>query len=99
MDLFEGLFPQLKLYYLTYQKFTVEKNKNYAEQLIEVVENIVQYSKDNELLNTFDSRTSAAQYCLDNNLTNCKLSTARTHICEVCSGKRKTFAKFIWKDE
>ena len=48
VDLFEGLFPQLKLYYLTYQKFTVEKNKNYAEQLIEVVENIVQYSKEND---------------------------------------------------
>lgn len=48
IDLFEGLFSQLKLYYLTYQKFTVEKNKNYAKQLIEVVEDIIQYSKEND---------------------------------------------------
>ena len=33
---FEGLFPSLKLYYFTYQKFTVEKSKSYSEQLIEV---------------------------------------------------------------
>lgn len=44
---FEGLFPPLKLYYYSYQKFTVEKNKNFAEQLIEVVEDIVKYSREN----------------------------------------------------
>ncbi len=42
---FEWLFPSLKLYYYTYQKFTVEKDKSYAEQLIEVIEDIVKYSK------------------------------------------------------
>lgn len=75
------------------------KNNIIVDSYRPIKNKTLQYSKDNELLNTFDSRTSAAQYCLDNNLTNCKLSTARTHICEVCSGKRKTFAKFIWKDE
>ena len=25
---FEGLFPQLKLHYITYQKFTVDKSKS-----------------------------------------------------------------------
>lgn len=44
---FEGLFPQLKLYYFTYQKFTVE-NKNYAEQLVEVIEDMIKYSQDND---------------------------------------------------
>lgn len=44
---FEGLFPQLKLYYYTYQKFTVEKNGNYAMHLIEVVEDIVKFSREN----------------------------------------------------
>jgi len=44
---FEGLFPQLKLYYYTYQQFTVEKSKNYALHLLEVVENIVKYSQEN----------------------------------------------------
>ena len=38
---FEGLFPQLKLHYITYQKFTVEKSKSYAEQLVEIVEGIL----------------------------------------------------------
>ncbi len=38
---FEGLIPELKLYYLSYQKFTIEKSKDYSEQLIELVENII----------------------------------------------------------
>ena len=61
VDLFNGLFPQLKLYYLTYQKFTVEKDKTYAEQLIEVVENIVQYSQENDEVfqETIESLTNA----------------------------------------
>lgn len=44
---FEGLFPPLKLYYYTYQQFTVEKNKNYALHLIEFIEDIVNYSQEN----------------------------------------------------
>ncbi len=62
VDSFEGLFPQLKLYYLTYQKFTVEKNKNYAEQLIEVVENIAQCSKENDSEEVFQETVA----CLAN---------------------------------
>lgn len=45
---FLGLFPQLKLHYLAYQKFTVENNKSYAEQLIEVVEGILDISDQSE---------------------------------------------------
>lgn len=45
---FEGLFPQLKLYYFSYQKFTVEKSKSYAEQLIEIVKDIISYSEECE---------------------------------------------------
>jgi hypothetical protein len=44
---FEGLFPQLKLYYRTYQKFTVENNKSYSKQLIEVVEESIRNLQDN----------------------------------------------------
>lgn len=43
---FEGLFPQLGLYYASYQKFTVEKSKSYADQLIEIVESEIEYSKE-----------------------------------------------------
>ena len=45
---FEGLFPQLKLYYFSYQKFTVEKSKSYADQLIEIVKDIISYSEEYE---------------------------------------------------
>lgn len=38
---FEGLMPQLKLYYLAYQKYTIETKRKFSEQLIFVVENIV----------------------------------------------------------
>lgn len=44
---FEGLFPELKLYYFSYLQFTVEKNKNYALHLVDVVEEIVAYAEEN----------------------------------------------------
>lgn len=55
-----------------------------------------QFSLDNEYLRSFSSLSDAAQYLIDNKLTNCKKSTIRTHISEVCRGKRKTAAKFKW---
>lgn len=56
---FEGLFPQLKLYYFTYQKFTVEKNKNYAEQLVEVIEDMIKYSQDNDSEDVFQEMVAS----------------------------------------
>ena len=50
---FEGLFPQLKLYYYSYQQFTVEKNKSYALNLIEIVEDILKYSRESESKDVF----------------------------------------------
>ena len=55
------------------------------------------YSLKHEYLRTFSSLRDAAQYLIDSNQTNCKLTTIRTHISEVCRGKRKTAAKYIWK--
>lgn len=51
---FEGLYPPLKLYYYSYQKFTVEKTKSFAEQLIEVVEEIVKYSSGNASVDDYE---------------------------------------------
>ena len=45
----------------------------------------------------FASYSEAGQWLIDNNLTGCKLGTIRTHISEVCNGKRKSAAKFVWK--
>ena len=55
------------------------------------------FDKNNNFIRSFSSSIAAAQYLIDNNLTNCKLTTIRTHISEVCRGKRKTAAGFIWR--
>ena len=69
-----------------------------------------QYSKENysimvgmynkktkQLEKVFSSYSEAGQWLIDQKLSNCKLSTIRTHISEVCNQKRKTAAGYIWK--
>ena len=53
--------------------------------------------KNQTLLQSFSSYSEAGQWLIDNNLSNCKISTIRTHISEVCNGKRKSAAGYIWK--
>lgn len=55
------------------------------------------YDKEEKFLRMFASYNEAGQWLIDNNLTGCKLGTIRTHISEVCNGKRKSAAKFVWK--
>ena len=55
------------------------------------------YSLDGEFLKSFSSTNEAAQYMIDNNLTNCKKTTIKQHITEVCTGRRNTAAKYKWK--
>ena len=50
-----------------------------------------------KILKIFTSYSEAGQYLIDNKLSNCKLGTIRTHISEVCNGKRKSAAGFIWE--
>jgi group I intron endonuclease len=47
-------------------------------------------------LRTFATAYDAGRYLIQNKLTNCKLTTIKTHIVEVCKGKRKSAASFIW---
>lgn len=76
------------------------ESKTHAEVAKEKFGKLVSmYSLDDEYIRTFSSLADAAQYMIDNNLTGCKHSTIRTHISEVCRGKRKTAAKFKWKFE
>lgn len=58
---------------------------------------VFMYNKQGEFLKSFASYNEAGQWLIDNQLSNCKLSTIRTHISEVCNGKRKSAAGFIWK--
>jgi hypothetical protein len=55
------------------------------------------YDLNGQYLDTFPAIMDAARYLIENNLTGCKIDTIRTHISEVCRGKRKTAAKRIWK--
>lgn len=55
------------------------------------------YSLEDEFLRSFPSINEAARYMIENNLTNCKHTTIKQHITEVCTGRRKTAAKYKWK--
>jgi len=58
---------------------------------------VTMLSLSEEPVREFDSLYEAATYMVENKLTNCKHSTIRTHIGEVCKGKRKTASKFKWR--
>ena len=45
--------------------------------------------KDNSIIRGFPSMADAARYLIDNQLTNCKMTTIRYHISEVCNGKER----------
>ena len=51
-----------------------------------------------KFINEFETYADAARYLIDNGLTNCKPTTIRYHISEVCRGIRKSAAGFIWKE-
>ena len=55
------------------------------------------YSLDGEFLRSFPSTNEAARYMVENHLTGCKHTTIKKHITEVCTGRRKTAAKYKWK--
>lgn len=55
------------------------------------------YDLEDNFLRTFPSVNAAAKYMVENHLTGCKMTTIKQHITEVCSGKRKTTAKYKWK--
>lgn len=48
-------------------------------------------------LRFFNSCGDAAQHLIEQGLTKCKFDTIRTHISEVCRGKRKSAAGFAWQ--
>ena len=59
---------------------------------------VIQLNKsDRQVIAQFNSIKEAAQEIINQGLSNCKISTASTHIGEVCKGKRKTFAGFAWE--
>lgn len=55
------------------------------------------YDLNGEFLRSFPSTNAAAEYMVQNGLTGCKKTTIKQHITEVCTGRRKTAAKFKWR--
>ena len=55
------------------------------------------FDLSNNYLRSFKSIWEAANFMVENKLTGCKISTIKQHISEVCKGRRKTAAKYIWR--
>ena len=55
------------------------------------------FDLSNNYLRSFKSIWEAANFMVENKLTGCKNSTIKQHISEVCKGRRKTAAKYIWR--
>lgn len=80
----------LKLY-----KINIIPNSKIAQNKYGKIINM--YDLNDNYLRTFPSTTEAAKFMVENKLTNCKMTTIKQHISEVCKGKRNTAAKFKWK--
>ena len=90
-----GIHPKTVKYILEIKNIpTVDSNNIMINQYGKIVN---MYDLSHKYIQSFSTLHDAARYMINNNLTNCKLSTIRTHISEVCRGKRKTAAGFIWK--
>ena len=48
IEQFYGLIHQLKLYYVSYQQFTVEKNGTFIDKIIETIELFIEHVKDSD---------------------------------------------------
>lgn len=56
----------LRLYHLAYQKFTVEKEKSFAEQLIEVVESVIKLSQGEDEIDSITHAYSSMLFDISN---------------------------------
>lgn len=57
------------------------------------------YDKNTQkFVQAFATYADAANWLIENKYTNCKFTTIRYHISEVCHGKRKSAAGFIFKE-
>lgn len=60
---------------------------------------VMQFDKKGNYIQSFPSYAAAAQWLEDNGYVSGHLNGVRSHIGDVCKGKRKTAYKFVWKDE
>lgn len=70
------------------QKKRQEKNRLKYQQI----------DKDENIINEFKSTVDAARYLIENNIASNKSESGiRSHIAEVCKGKRKTAYGYYWR--
>ena len=57
------------------------------------------YDKNTQkFVRAFATYADAANWLIENKYTNCKFTTIRYHVSEVCHGKRKSTAGFVFKE-
>lgn len=59
---------------------------------------VCQYTKTEEYIQSFDSYIDAARWLEEQGIVKESAGSARSHIGEVCRGKRKTAYGYIWKN-
>lgn len=73
-------------------KSSAQINKEQNGKIVQMFD-----KKTGEFIQSFITVADAARWLIDNGYSNCKFTTIRYHITEVCAGKRKSAAGFIWK--
>ena len=58
---------------------------------------ITAYTKNGDLIQSFNSTTEAAKWCFDNGKCATLNSGVRGHIADAANGKRKSAYGYIWK--
>lgn len=79
------------------KKYNIEYNPR--NTFVENSKQVAQYDKKGNYIQSFPSYAAAAQWLEDNGYVSGHLNGVRSHIGDVCKGKRKSAYKFIWKNE
>lgn len=77
----------------------IRKSNLLQQQMKESSIPVCQYNKDGDWLRDFSSYADAARWLYDNQIIQKLSSGVRSHIGEVCMGKRKSAYGYIWKKE
>lgn len=110
-DLIAELIPQYQTYaevaqvvgccidvvQLVAKKYNIKHNQR--NNFIDKSEQVFQFDKNGNYIQSFPSYAAAARWLEDNKYISGNLSGARSHISEVCRGKRKTAYTFIWENK
>lgn len=75
----------------------LESNNALRQEMKQKSIQVNQYTMDDIFIQTFDSYADAARWLFDNGYISKVSGGVRSHIGDVCNGKRKSAYKFIWR--